>query len=42
MSNELKSTVLEHVHVGMGAKMVPFAGYNMPVQYSGLKLESHG
>jgi aminomethyltransferase len=25
----------------MGAKMVPFAGYNMPVQYSGLKNEHH-
>jgi len=39
MSNELKSTALEAVHIEMGAKMVPFAGYNMPVQYSGLKLE---
>ncbi len=37
--NELKSTALEHVHVALGAKMVPFAGYNMPVQYSGLKKE---
>ena len=35
----LKSTALEQVHVAMGAKMVPFAGYNMPVQYSGLKKE---
>lgn len=39
MSTPLKSTALEAVHIEMGAKMVPFAGYNMPVQYSGLKLE---
>lgn len=39
MNTELKSTALEAVHIEMGAKMVPFAGYNMPVQYSGLKLE---
>jgi len=40
MSN-LKSTALEATHIEMGAKMVPFAGYNMPVQYSGLKNEHH-
>lgn len=39
-SNSLKSTSLSHVHVAMGAKMVPFAGFNMPVQYSGL-MEEH-
>ena len=39
MSNDLKSTALEQVHLNLGAKMVPFAGYNMPVQYNGLKLE---
>ena len=33
---ELKKTALDHVHVGLGAKMVPFAGYSMPVQYSGV------
>lgn len=38
MSN-LKSTALEATHIEMGAKMVPFAGYNMPVQYNGLKKE---
>ena len=26
-------------HVDLGGKMVPFAGYEMPVQYSGLKEE---
>lgn len=39
MSNDLKSTALEQIHIDLGAKMVPFAGYNMPVQYNGLKLE---
>jgi aminomethyltransferase len=29
----LKHTPLTDVHVGLGAKMVPFAGYLMPVQY---------
>ena len=31
--SELKRTVLYDLHVGLGAKMVPFAGYQMPVQY---------
>jgi aminomethyltransferase len=41
MSNadQLKNTTLTHVHEALGAKMVPFAGYNMPVQYSNLKEE---
>jgi aminomethyltransferase len=39
-STELKSTALTHIHQQLGAKMVPFAGYNMPVQYSGL-IEEH-
>jgi len=30
---DLKRTVLYDLHVGLGAKMVPFAGYEMPVQY---------
>jgi aminomethyltransferase len=29
----LKRTPLHDIHVGLGAKMVPFAGYEMPVQY---------
>lgn len=41
MSDQLKSTALEQIHLNLGAKMVPFAGYNMPVQYSGLKNEHH-
>ena len=35
----LKNTALYQTHVNMGAKMVPFAGYNMPVQYEGLTAE---
>jgi len=30
---ELKQTALHRFHVAQGAKMVPFAGYDMPVQY---------
>lgn len=33
---ELKRTALTHIHEALGAKMVPFAGYLMPVQYSGV------
>jgi aminomethyltransferase len=32
----LKSTSLTDLHVSLGAKMVPFAGYNMPVLYDNL------
>ncbi len=35
----MKNTALTHIHEGLGAKMVPFAGYNMPVQYEGVNLE---
>jgi len=31
--SELSRTPLYDLHVELGAKMVPFAGYNMPVQY---------
>ena len=31
---ELKKIALNDVHQALGAKMVPFAGYNMPVRYS--------
>ncbi|MDB4917703.1 MAG: Aminomethyltransferase [Gemmatimonadetes bacterium] len=33
MSDILKRTPLHDIHVALGAKMVPFAGYEMPVQY---------
>ena len=34
-----KQTPLYERHIKAGAKMVPFAGYSMPVQYSGIKEE---
>jgi aminomethyltransferase len=35
----MKNTALTNKHIAIGAKMVPFAGYNMPVSYSGLNDE---
>lgn len=35
----MKSTALTQKHISLGAKMVPFAGYNMPVQYEGINIE---
>jgi len=35
----MKNTALTETHVALGAKMVPFAGYNMPVQYEGVNIE---
>jgi len=35
----MKNTALNDIHVALGAKMVPFAGYNMPVQYEGVNAE---
>lgn len=37
--SELKRTALSHIHEALGAKMVPFAGYHMPVQYTGVNDE---
>ncbi|MBK1815681.1 glycine cleavage system aminomethyltransferase GcvT [Luteolibacter yonseiensis] len=34
--SELKSSPLEAAHVALGAKLVPFAGWNMPVQYTSI------
>lgn len=31
-----KNTALTEKHIALGAKMAPFAGYNMPIQYTGL------
>ncbi len=36
---ELKSTPFEAKHVGLGARMVEFGGWNMPVQYVGILAE---
>ena len=37
----LKRTPLYDLHVALGAKMVPFAGYEMPVQFSAGVLREH-
>ena len=36
---QLKNTALTDVHTKLGAKMVPFAGYLMPVSYAGINAE---
>ncbi len=36
---ELKRTSLYEVHQNLGAKIVPFAGFEMPVQYKGITVE---
>ena len=35
----MKNTALTKTHESLGAKMVPFAGYNMPVSYEGVNAE---
>jgi len=35
----MKNTALTKIHEALGAKMVPFAGYNMPVSYEGVNME---
>ncbi|MGR3811316.1 glycine cleavage system aminomethyltransferase GcvT [Jiulongibacter sp. NS-SX5] len=37
---EIKSVPLAHVHESLGAKMIPFAGFNMPVRYTS-DIEEH-
>jgi aminomethyltransferase len=37
----LKRTPLHDLHLSLGAKMVPFAGYEMPVQYPAGVLKEH-
>lgn len=39
MTEDLKRTPLEANHVSLGAKMVPFGGWNMPVQYTSILSE---
>src|SRR5260221_3129863 len=39
--SELKRTPLHALHVASGGKMVPFAGYDMPVQYASGLLREH-
>ena len=41
-ATELQHTALHALHLELGARMVPFAGYSMPVQYpTGLMAEHH-
>ncbi len=35
----MRTTPLHDTHVALGAKMVPFAGFDMPVQYEGVTIE---
>ncbi len=35
----MKETALINKHIALGAKMVPFAGFNMPVTYEGVNVE---
>ncbi|HLV14747.1 MAG TPA: glycine cleavage system aminomethyltransferase GcvT [Xanthomarina sp.] len=35
----MKNIPLNSTHEALGAKMVPFAGFNMPVQYEGVNIE---
>src|SRR5471032_2762867 len=35
----MKNTLFTHKHLEMGAKMAAFAGYNMPISYSGINDE---
>jgi aminomethyltransferase len=39
VAEELKRTPLYEAHVEAGAKLVPFAGWEMPVQYAGIREE---
>ena len=38
-TNQVLNTPLTETHIALGAKMAPFAGYNMPISYSGIKEE---
>lgn len=35
----MRNVQLNHIHEALGAKMLPFAGYNMPIQYEGVNAE---
>lgn len=37
----VKNTPFTEKHLALGAKMAPFAGYNMPISYSGINEEHH-
>ena len=35
----MKHTPFDEIHVALGAKMVEFAGFHMPIQYQGIIAE---
>lgn len=39
LSQTLRRTPLYDIHIAQGGKLVPFAGYDMPVQFEGVKAE---
>lgn len=39
MEENIKSTCLHDEHIALGAKMSPFAGFDMPIQYEGITPE---
>src|SRR4051812_17768971 len=38
-TEELKHTPLHGAHLELGARMAPFGGYDMPIQYEGILAE---
>ena len=41
MTSSLNRTALYDTHIKLGARMVPFAGFEMPVQYTSILEESN-
>jgi len=41
VDSDLKTTPLTQAHIALGARMVPFAGYAMPVQYADGVMKEH-
>jgi aminomethyltransferase len=37
----MKTTPLTDIHIGLGARMAEFAGFNMPISYTGIQEEHH-
>ncbi len=37
--HSMKNTPFTQIHIGLGAKMAEFAGYNMPISYTGINEE---
>ena len=41
MTEKIKQLILEEKHLSLGAEMVRYAGYNMPIQYTSIVEEHH-